>query len=386
MKTGDVNAITFIGCFAGTIYVLLGYPLLLLMLTHVWPRPLRRGEPDATVTVIIPARNGARWLAAKLDSVLAQDYPRDLFDVIVVSDGSSDMTESIARQYEGRGVRLIALPAGGKPAALNASVPGAKGELILLTDVRQQLEPDCMRKLAACMTDPAVGAVSGDLRIRGIGDVEQQSTGIYWRYESAIRRALSRVDSLLGATGPIYMIRRRLFSPIPAESLLDDVWLPMSIHLKGYRSVLEESAVAWDEPTDLAMEFRRKVRTQAGMLQFIATFPGLFGRRNRMRFHFLSLKVGRLLLPYFLAGTFVSAIFLRVPWSFVMTVPQLLLWGAALVDPLIPPRANIKRLTTPARAFAVLIFSALAALRIIVTPPGRLWVETRTASSARTTA
>jgi cellulose synthase/poly-beta-1,6-N-acetylglucosamine synthase-like glycosyltransferase len=364
---------------AGAIlYVLVGYPLMLAALAKLFPKPVRRDERHReTVTVIIAVRNGERWLARKLESVLGQDYPEELRDVLIISDGSTDTTDQIAESFAHRKVRLLRVPAGGKPAALNAAVPQATGNLLLLTDVRQILKPDCLRRLVAAMADPEVGVVSGDLRIAQGTSEEEAQTGLYWRYENGIRTNLARVDSMLGATGPINLIRRSLYTPIPADSLLDDVYLPMSIHLKGYRLVLEPEAVAIDEPTDLKTEFRRKMRTQAGILQLIGTFPGLFSSRNRMRFHFVSLKLGRLLLPYFLAALLISALALPSPWRWWAAGPQLAFWLLAWADPLFRPGSILKKVSSLPRAFAVLVSAAVYGLKIFFVPPRKLWVEAR---------
>lgn len=369
--------VVFLGSAFAVGYVLIGYPLLLASIARWFPKPVLRREQFPPVSAIIPVRNGARWLARKLDSVLEQDYPAERREIIVVSDGSTDATEQIAERYADRGVRLLRTPAGGKPAALNAAVPHAQGELLLFTDVRQVLQPDCLRRLAACMADPQVGVVSGDLRIASGATAEEQHTARYWRYENWIRGNLARVDSMLGATGPVYLVRRSLYTPIPPDSLLDDVYLPLSIHLQGYRLVLEEGAIALDEPSGLTAEFRRKVRTQAGIVQLPGMLPGLFSRRNRMRFHFLSLKVGRLLLPYLLAAMLVSALALPAPWRWWAAVPQLAFWSLALADPFFRGSAWPKKLTSAPRACLVLVSAAVLALRVLFVPARDLWVEAR---------
>jgi len=368
----------FLGSALALLYVLAGYPLLLAFLARYFPKPVRKnGQHRETVSVIIAVRNGERWLARKLDCILAQDYPRELCEVIVVSDGSADRTEEIAAAYADRGVRLLTVPHGGKPSALNAAVPHAKGDLLLLTDVRQVLQPECLSRLVAVMADPEVGAVSGDLRIAAGENEEQQQTGLYWRYENWIRANLASVDSMLGATGPLYLIRRALFVPIPFDSLLDDMYLPLSIHLRGYRLLFEENAIAVDEPTDLTQEFRRKVRTQAGNVQLLCTFPGLFTRANRMRFHYASLKVGRLVLPYLLALVFLSSLVLSDPWRWRMAGPQMAFWALALLYPLFQPGSLLKKITSTPRAFAVLVSSALFAVKVLFVAPRKLWIESR---------
>jgi biofilm PGA synthesis N-glycosyltransferase PgaC len=369
-------AIIFIISALMILYVLAVYPLLLAAAVRFFGRPVRKQDLPQTVSVIIAVRNGERWLRRKIESVLALDYPMEMLEILIVSDGSTDSTEEIARSFAGQGVRLLVVPPGGKPAALNAAVPHANGDLLFLTDVRQILDRECLRHLVACMADPDVGVVSGNLKIQSGTTVEEESTGLYWRYENSIRNNMAKLDSMLGATGPVYLVRRRLYVPIPPDCLLDDMYLPMSIHLAGYRLVLEEKAIAMDEPTLLSSEFRRKVRTQAGNLQLLVLLPGLFSRRNRMRIHYLSSKIGRLLLPWLLLAALVSSLILPGAWK-LLVLPQALFWLIALADGLFPHGSSAKRITGPARAFAVLIFSAVAALKILVLPARSLWVEAR---------
>jgi cellulose synthase/poly-beta-1,6-N-acetylglucosamine synthase-like glycosyltransferase len=371
----------FLASALAIVYVLAGYPLLLAWLARRFEKPVQRREHVEPVTVVIAVRNGERWLSRKLESVLAQDYPANSMDVLVVSDGSSDGTDRIAASYAGRGVRLLRVPFGGKPAALNAAVPQASGGLLFFTDARQVLRLDCLRRLVAAMADPAVGVVSGDLRIARGARREEANTGLYWRYENWIRGNLSRLHSMLGATGPVYLIRKSLYAPIPPNSLLDDVFLPLSVHLQGYRLVIEPDAVAIDEPTDLATEFRRKVRTQAGIIQLLGTFPGLFSARNRMRFHFVSLKIGRLLLPFFLALLLAASFGLPSPWRWIAVAPQLAFWALALIDPAIPDGSVGKKLTSLPRAFAVLVWAAACAWKILFVSPRELWVEARSSEA-----
>jgi cellulose synthase/poly-beta-1,6-N-acetylglucosamine synthase-like glycosyltransferase len=375
--------ILFLIAATSTLYVVIGYPVLLALLARRFAKPVCKRDHQERVSVIIPVRNGEQWLARKIESVLAQDYPPELCEIIIVSDGSTDSTDNIALSYADRDIRLIRVPAGGKPSALNAAVPQVAGDLLFLTDVRQMLRGDCLRRLVACMADPEVGVVSGNLQIADGATEAERNTRLYWRYENWIRRNLSRVHSMLGATGPVYLVRRSLYVPIPQDSLLDDVYLPLSIHLNGYRLVLEEDAIAIDEPTGLRSEFRRKVRTQAGILQLMATFPGLFSRRNRMRFHFLSLKVGRLILPYLLALLLGAALTLPTPWRWFAALPQIVFWGLALADPWFRRIKTLHKVTAMPRAFAVLVFSAVCALQVFFVPPRELWVEARAGSRAK---
>jgi cellulose synthase/poly-beta-1,6-N-acetylglucosamine synthase-like glycosyltransferase len=216
----------------------------------------------------------------------------------VVSDGSTDATDSLVREYADRGVQLISAPHRGKAAAINLAIEHATGETLFFTDVRQPLDPMALRHLVANFADPTVGAVTGEMRLLRPEDGEQADMDLYWRYEVWARKRHSRIDSVFNATGCIYAIRRKLVSPIPPDSLTDDAVLPMRGFFDGFRVILDPEAIAFDYPALAGTEFRRRFRTLAGMWQVFAGFPQLFSSRNRMRFHFLSHKFARLMLPW----------------------------------------------------------------------------------------
>src|SRR5258708_6877799 len=255
------------------IYVLFGYPLILGWLARMAPKPLRKGNGLKTVAVVIPVHDGTEFLREKLASVVGQNYPKELMEVRVVSDGSTDETEAIACEFRSQGIHLARIPKSGKAAAINTGIGLATGEILVLTDVRQELDCEGIRRLVECFGDESVGVVSGTLVIRHGTTQGETDIGLYWRYETWIREQLGKLDSMFGATGPFYAIRRELAVPIPPDVLLDDVYLPLAPFFRGYRLVVEESARAFDYPTTLETEFRRKVRTLAGVYQLIRIYP-----------------------------------------------------------------------------------------------------------------
>jgi cellulose synthase/poly-beta-1,6-N-acetylglucosamine synthase-like glycosyltransferase len=356
-----------------TFWVLLGYPILLAVLSRYASRPICREPIEPTVSIIVAVYNGELYLENKLRSLLELDYPRSQVEIFVASDGSSDRTEEIARSFAAQGVQLLSLPRGGKPAALNATIPHASGEILLLTDVRQTLAPDSLTHLARCFADPSVGVVSGELRIRSGATQAEADIGLYWRFESWIRDRLSMIDSMFGATGPFYAIRRSLAVPIPPDMLLDDVYLPLAAFFRGYRLVMESRARAYDFPTSLHTEFRRKVRTLAGNYQILMAYPALLGPGNRMWIHFVSYKLGRLLLPWFLIALAISSFWLPDPWRWLVLAGQAALYGLAALDNLIPAKTPLKRISSPARTFAVMMIAAVWALSILFVPARSLW-------------
>ncbi|NUP69889.1 MAG: glycosyltransferase family 2 protein [Gemmatimonadaceae bacterium] len=362
-------------------WIVVGYPLAVLTLARHRPAPaIRRDAITPAVTAVVAVRNGAAWLAAKLESLLAQDYPRDRLTILVVSDGSTDDTARVAAEYARRDPRITSLqvPHGGKAAALNAAVPHAAGELLVLTDVRQPLAPDCIREIVRPFADPSVGVVSGELRIRDAGGTATLPS-TYWRLETSLRHALARVDSTLGATGPIYAVRRSLVRPLPPGLILDDMYLPLGAFFDGYRLVTEPRAVAWDEEMDVATEFRRKVRTLAGNYQLLRYEPRLLlPWRNRMFGHYLSYKIGRLLLPQLLIVLFVATIFLPAPARWPLLAFQLAGYLVAAADPWVPSTSPLKRVSAPARSVLAMMAAAFLAQKVFFVPPESLWIPTRT--------
>jgi cellulose synthase/poly-beta-1,6-N-acetylglucosamine synthase-like glycosyltransferase len=333
------------------------------------------------VSVIIAVYNGEQFIARKLESVLQLDYPAELVEIIVVSDGSTDRTAAVVQTFASGRLRLLEAPHGGKSAALNAGISHAGNEILLLTDARQTLAPESLQLLVDCFADPAVGVVSGELRIRATGDSNEASTGLYWRYESWIRKQLSTVDSMFGATGPFYAMRRDLAVLLPGDVLLDDMYLPLSAFFKGYRLVQEPGAVAVDFPTSRSVEFRRKVRTLGGNYQILFAYPALLGPRNRMWFHFMSYKFGRLILPWIFIVLFISSCFLSSSLRMVAVGGQVLFYLLALVDPWITDTFALKRLTAMARTVVAMLVATLWGLTVLFVPPQNLWKETKIESS-----
>ena len=214
-------------------------------------KPVRKDSALRSVSIVMAVRNGEKFIERKLRSILGLNYPRELMQVIVVSDGSDDGTDAIARSFESEGVHIIRMPRGGKCAALNAGVSAASSEILVFTDVRQTLDPNCLRNAIASFGDPSVGAVSAELHIRSGQSEDERDTGLYWKYEVWIRKGMSRLGSTFGCNGPFYALRRSLWTQIPTDILLDDAWLPLTAMFKGFRIVLEPTAKAYDFPTAL---------------------------------------------------------------------------------------------------------------------------------------
>jgi len=366
----------FTGSLCVMVYVLFLYPVLLGCMARRAHNPVRRAPIRPPVSIIVAVYNGEAFIEDKLRSILALAYPREQLEVLVASDGSTDRTNSIVQSFASQGVRLLRLPRAGKSAALNAAIRIARGEILVLTDVRQLLAPDSVGFLVESFADPAVGTASGELMIREGATHQELDIGLYWRFEKWIRKSLSAIDSIFGATGAFYAIRRDLAVPIPSYILLDDMYLPLSAFFRGYRLVMDPRALAFDSATALNTEFRRKVRTLGGNYQILLAYPALMGPKNRLWVHFLSYKFGRLLLPWCLLAIAASSFWLPEPWKVTMLICQGIFYGIAVLDFVLPSRVPLKRVSSPVRTFVTMMVAALRALAVFFVPARSLWKVT----------
>jgi len=360
-------------------YLLIGYPLLLARSRRAAP-PIRKDPAfQSTVTILIAVHNGEEFIQKKLESILALDYPADLREILVISDGSTDGTRSIVESFADRGVRLLTVPRGGKASALNAGLAQAKGDILFFTDVRQALDRHALSHLVANFADPSVGAVTGELKLLNPARAgEQADMELYWKFELWARLQHSRIDSIFSVTGCIYALRRSLAAPLPPDTIADDGTSSLRAFFNGYRVVYDPEAIAYDYPAAPGGEFRRRLRTLAGLWQLFVRLPKLFTGANRMRFHFLSYKFGRLMLPWtillILASTFALP---DASWRTFLLLDELMLVVIAILDQFIPTNFFLKRVSSPARTFLAMNLAALLAVLIFFVPPETLWRPTR---------
>ena len=311
MELGSLAGIAFWVSVVLLAYIYFGYPLVAVVRAKVSARLWLRRPVEPFVSIVVIAHNEEDRIAARSENLLALDYPARRREIVIASDGSTDATVARARRYEGQGVSVRAFHARrGKSAVLNVVVPSLRGDIILFADARQQFDRQSLRALVENFADPAVGAASGELVLTaGPGTAAAgQGSAFYWRYEKFIRLNEGRVDSTFGATGAIYAIRRALFEPIPDDTILDDVLIPLRVVRKGLRVVFEPRARAYDSASPTAHhEFVRKARTIAGTFQLFSREWWLFDpRRNRLWLQMLSHKALRLALPVLHASLLVA--------------------------------------------------------------------------------
>jgi cellulose synthase/poly-beta-1,6-N-acetylglucosamine synthase-like glycosyltransferase len=346
-------------------------------------RPSQPEFWNPTVSILVVAHNEAGRICQRIENLLALDYEAGRLDIVIASDASTDATVALSQAYASSGVRVEAFDAHrGKPAVLNQLIPGLKGEIVVLMDVRQQVSPDAVRMLVDDFSDPAVGAVSGELLLTegGVGEEGLQGVGFYWRYEKFIRLNESLIDSTVGVTGALYAIRRELFEPIPDDTILDDVLIPMHIVRKGYRVLFEAAAQAHDVLSSNArMGFRRKVRTIAGNFQLVCRNRWLLNPfSNRLWFQTISHKLLRLLGPVFLLLMLLANLFLLDQPLYQLTVAlQSLFYLSALVGQMLPEVARGRAWLSVPQTFCLLNWSTAVGFYRFVTKQQRVtWAST----------
>ena len=313
-------------------YLYFGYPLLLLALARLRPRPVRRGPVRPPVTVLIPVFDEEAAIAAKLDNTLALDYPRERLEVLVVSDGSTDRTAEIARAYGDRGVRLLELPRRGKAHALNRGAEAARGEILAFTDATALLAPGALIALVEPFADPAVGGVCGNKRVRprGGGDATGGGEGLYWRWDQWQKARESEIGSVFAADGALYAVRRALYVPIADPAQADDIAVSARVVLQGRRLLFEPRAEAWEEaPAEGREEFRRKVRVTNHSVRALLNLGRGLWTSGLYSVELLSHKLFRHLAPFFLVPLVASnlALALAAPaWRLPLAL-QLAFYG-----------------------------------------------------------
>ena len=355
------------------VYPHLLYPALIAVAGLLRPRPVRRAKQLPRITVLIPAHNEEAQIEATVANKLAQDYPRDRLQILVVSDGSTDGTDEIVREMAAAGVELVRQePRLGKAAALNLAVRQAKGDVLVFSDANSSFAPDTVRLLAENFADPTVGYVTG--RLTYVGDSSRVSSGgsrAYMRYENLLRKWETRFHSVIGVNGGVDAMRRDQYLDVP-HHLLTDFVLPLQVMGRGQRVVYDERAESTEEANaEVQREFRMRVRVALRGLQALLYMSHLLDpqRHPRAAFCLWSHKALRyttvLLLPVALVANLTLAPHRAVYWWLLVAqltgyaLAVLGLWSSYLPPTLARLTAVPAYFLVSSAAFAVAVFRLL---------------------------
>nr|WP_210520429.1 glycosyltransferase family 2 protein [Hymenobacter terricola] len=276
--------ILFCIAFGVVVYTYLGYGLVVWALARLinFRKKSSAFQPFApAVTLIVPAYNEAAIIEAKITNCLALDYPADKFKMLFITDGSKDNSGQILARYPS--IQHLHSPIrGGKSMAENRAMEFVTTPYVVFTDCNTHLNPQAIRELVKHYQNPQVGAVSGEKKVRADTTKPGAGEGLYWKYESFLKRCDSAVHSLMGAAGELVSFRSDLFRPLEPDTILDDFVQSLRIVEQGYTVVYEPEAFATEEPSaSLAEEMERKVRICAGGWQAMSRLKGLLNPFNQ---------------------------------------------------------------------------------------------------------
>jgi len=305
-------------------YTYVGYTALIPAIALFFRKPVAYGDIEPRVTFLITAYNEEKNIRAKLEQVLSLDYPHDSLEVMVASDGSTDRTDDIVREFGERGVILKRVEGRvGKTATQNEAVKVATGEVIIFSDATTVYEKDAIRKIVRNYGDPEVGAVSGRYEyVNPTGAPVGTGTILFWKYENFIKSMQTRIRTITGCCGCIYSVRRSAYVPLPPD-IISDLVEPLKIIESGYRVVFEPEAVAYEETTEKpAEEFGMRVRVITRAMRGILYVKSLLNpfRYPFVSFQLISHKVLRWMIPFFLIALLVSNAFLLGYWFYKLSL------------------------------------------------------------------
>lgn len=302
--------------FATLFYVYVGYPILVYLVSLAFPKKIKRGAFSPKVTILITAYNEEKAIRAKIENTLEIDYPKEDFEILIASDGSTDKTDEIVKEYASKGVRLFRQEGRkGKTYTQNKAVEQATGEIILFSDATTAYQTDVLREILPNFADQSVGCVAGKLiYLDNSASNVGKGAKSYWNYETFLKESESRACSLIGASGCLYAVRKSAYRPMYAEAC-SDFLICTVIYEQGLRSVYEPRAVCTEETnrqTEKEMKMRVRVISQ--------TFTDLWRNRKMMNplrsgfyaVELVSHKVLRYAVPLFLLLIFVSNAFLML--------------------------------------------------------------------------
>lgn len=353
-------------------YVYVGYPLLVYIVSVLAPREVMSAAIEPSVTVLITAFNEERDIRQKLENTLAIDYPADKLEIIVASDGSTDRTDEIVREFEPRGVKLFRMEGrAGKTATQNRAVEVAAGEIILFSDATTIYRPDVLYNLLPPFADESVGCVAGRLVY-----VDEENTSVgkgatsYWSYETFLKVRESQACSLIGASGCLYAVRKSAYEAMYPEAC-SDFLVCIKIFRRGLRSVFAPEAVC-SEQTNLNADQELQMRVRV----IAQTFTDLWRNRDMLNplksgffaVELFSHKVLRYFVPVLLALILVmSVVLMRTsPFYLIALSCQLAFYIAALAGWIIERRGRrLSLLAMPLYFTLANLASALGFLQFI---------------------
>jgi cellulose synthase/poly-beta-1,6-N-acetylglucosamine synthase-like glycosyltransferase len=299
-------------------------------------KSIRKSDITPSVSIIIAARNEEKNIARKIENTLQLDYPKELLEIIIFSDASTDRTDDIVESYADHGVILNKLKERkGKTGGQNNSVKKAKGEIIVFSDGTTIYHQDAIKKIVRNFADEKVGCVGGELEYINLKQTQVgEGESIYWKYERKIKRLESTIGSLIGVSGCIYAVRKSLYRDMKGD-ILSDFAIASDIVKSNYRVVYEPEAISEERTEDnIDDEFKMRIRIA------VRSYKALFSRKEMMNpfkygfyaVQLISHKLLRYLVPFILMLAFISNLFsMHIPVFKAVIFGQMLFYILAVI-------------------------------------------------------
>ena len=310
------------------------YPLLLVVIARVRGKKAIKADITPFISLLVAAYNEENVIEKKLENCLSLDYPKEKLEIVVASE-STDRTNELVEKYKAKTVKLFAYSGrSGKSSLIYRTMPECAGEIIVLTDANAIFQPDTLRKLVRSFADKRIGCVCGSLKyVNPQNTAIGESEGLYWKYETFIKKMEGRLQSVLGANGSIFALRKSLYSPI-SENMGDDFELPIRVKQQGFGVVFEEEVLSLEEASQTTFqEFQRKKRIVGQFLisAFILLKKSFIPFQPLLLFQLVFHKILRWLAPLFLIPLFFSNFFLLAKPFYQLTfILQIIFYGLAL--------------------------------------------------------
>ncbi|PIQ89471.1 MAG: hypothetical protein COV72_02900 [Candidatus Omnitrophica bacterium CG11_big_fil_rev_8_21_14_0_20_42_13] len=346
------------------LFMYFAYPAAIFIIAKIFGKEARKENIMPPITMIIPMHNEEKSAKAKIENILALDYPKNSLEIIFALDNCTDKTKEILASHNDSRVLIFEnTERAGKVAAMNKAVSLAKGEIIVFSDANSMNQSDTLKKIARNFADEGVGCVSGRLRyVDANSTAIGQGENLYWRYETFIKKQESRLGRLLITNGSIQAVRKELY-PYPDQEIADDFSIPLLIQAKGHKVLYEPEAVVTEKATeDLTEEFKQKMRIVAQGIKGALRMRKILLKLSPLGiFELLFHKILRWAGPFFMIAIFVSnLILIKEALYFYLFLAQLVFYSLSLIGFLLRKKNRIKLFYIPFY-FNLINFASLAA-------------------------
>ncbi|HAH48155.1 glycosyltransferase family 2 protein [Gimesia sp.] len=371
----------------------IGYPLVIWMLARNKSRQLNSKEQEPVdagslprVSIIIAAYREEAVILERLNNLARLDYPSSKLEILIGCDGNEDLTGELVSAYGNDQIRLIQFEQRrGKASVLNDCVPQASGEILVFSDANTNMDPQCLKQMVRHFQEESTGCVCGQLVLED-SETGKNVDGLYWKYENFLKHCETRLGAVLGVNGALYALKKSLYQPIPADTIIDDFLIGMRVHLAGQRLIHDETAFAVEESaTSVQAEFKRRIRIGTGAFQSLKHLKGLLHPRyGTISFAFWSHKLLRWFCPVFMALAFLCNLFLLNQPLYQATLSlQILFYASAFIGMKLDGSSRLLKLCrVPGMFVQMNLALGIGLFRFLFTRQSGIWERTERSQPA----